>query len=77
MENIRFFFDTGASNDWRKGFVFKALYGRGAGYIGCFTFFIAWRSGKREWLQRHRNIKWPALDIRFTKNANRVPYMMH
>lgn len=71
----------------RPSFVLKALHGRGAGYIGGWTVFVAFNSGSRAWQRAHRNdckhdgkrqslfTRLTSIEVGFTRNANLVPYV--
>jgi len=68
-----------------RGWVVRLDRKPGAGYIGGWTAFIAWRSGSLRWKRAHRAGSWrdlPAqfgaiigwLEVGVTKNGNVVPY---
>lgn len=77
LNRLRFFWDKGLHRHWWKGFRLKVLYGRGAGYIGGWTFYLAWNAGSRNHM-RSKFGKMPRkLELGFTRNANRVPFMSH
>ena len=79
---MRFFFYKNVRQ--QKGWVFKSLFGKGAGYKGGSTIFLAWCSGSRKWhLQfrgerayRQRFGSWHIgpLEFGWTRNANSVPW---
>lgn len=69
------------------GWVWKLIFGPGAGYIGGRTAFVAWRSGSLRWTQLHRPdavercrsgyFRIGCLEFGLTTNANLVPYTTH
>lgn len=61
---------------WKPGFVLSIDFGKGAGYIGGRTLYLAFNSGSRRWARRNRGLPWysPILQCSLTRNANRVPY---
>lgn len=63
------------------GFVFKLIYGKGAGYLGGLTIFAAFNCGRknvgRPADQPTRSFLKAPIRIGFTRNANRVPYTFH
>ena len=68
-----FWFD--ANHGSQIGFVFGYQHGRGAGYIGGWTIYLAINSGSRSWQIRNRARRWfSPLEIGWTLNANRIPY---
>jgi hypothetical protein len=59
--------------------IFRVNFGRGAGYIGGRTFFLSWNSGMLYWNAHMKGDRLPKnrLQIGFTNNANRVPWLSH
>jgi hypothetical protein len=69
-----------------RGFVLEVIIGKGAGYIGGHTVFIAYNSGSLKWLRNNRNgivsfqhnfidySRIGNIELGFTQNANVVPY---
>ena len=78
---MRFFFYRNARQ--QKGWVWKVLFGKGAGYKRGSTIFLAWHSGSRRWYLSHRDASdytkrygchLGPLEFGWTRNANAVPW---
>ena len=62
-------------------FVLTIDFGKGAGYIGGASFYLARNSGSSTWQRRYRgqttNRVFLGFEIGVTRNANRLPYLSH
>lgn len=61
-------------NSWGGGFVCRFLWHTGAGIIGGWTAYIAFKSGSNRWAVNHRGARRKLVEFGITRNANRVPY---
>jgi hypothetical protein len=89
MKPFRRFFDKNRFSPrvWgSRGWVWKLLYGPGAGYVGGWTLYVAWNSGSRRWTLNHRSVDhyrrrygwhFGPLEVGITRNANAVPWTSH
>lgn len=60
-----------------SGWVLLLSLGRGAGYIGGLTAYLAWMAGSWTWLRDYRGGSRFPLQAGITQNANHVPYTSH